>query len=277
MRRAFTLIELLVVIAVIGLLASIVLVNLQGVRERGRMAAGKQFSSHLQSTLGSEAVGIWRFNEGSGATAYDNAGYGNNGSLTNGPAWKTAVECGLDLGACLSFDGADDYVALGDILGFEGFAPYTVSVWINTTTFDGTWRRIVSKHGVVGTREGWLLWIHLGSTRELGFERFVGGVNNGSTFFQSNAMPSGEWAHVVGTFDGSKSRLYLNGSLVATPGTATLGLIDTSVPLAIGRDGGGGSYFGGMADDVAIYASALSTTQVQQLYAEGKDSHLAEQ
>ncbi|MDZ4231980.1 MAG: prepilin-type N-terminal cleavage/methylation domain-containing protein, partial [Candidatus Pacearchaeota archaeon] len=36
MKKGFTLIELLVVIAIIGLIAAIVLVNLQGTRGRGR-------------------------------------------------------------------------------------------------------------------------------------------------------------------------------------------------------------------------------------------------
>ncbi len=34
-------------------------------------------------------VGNWTFDEGSGTTAYDRSGNGNNGTLTNGPTWTT--------------------------------------------------------------------------------------------------------------------------------------------------------------------------------------------
>ena len=39
---------------------------------------------------GSEGlVGFWRFNEGSGTTAFDNSGEGNNATLFNTPSWIT--------------------------------------------------------------------------------------------------------------------------------------------------------------------------------------------
>ncbi|MDP3901046.1 MAG: LamG-like jellyroll fold domain-containing protein, partial [bacterium] len=162
MKKGFTLIELLVVIAIIGLIAAIVLVNLQGTRGRGRAAAGKQFSSSLQNTLGNQAVGIWRFNEGSGSTAYDNSGYGNNGAIT-GAAWKATGECGLDLEGCLQLDGINDWVNIGDpsngILDITG--NLTISLWVNPSNVTG-FRFFVSKNYLgeyeLGLENGDLRW-----------------------------------------------------------------------------------------------------------------------
>ena len=42
------------------------------------------------NALGSEAVGIWKFNEGSGSTAYDESGYENDGSI-NGAIWTDGI------------------------------------------------------------------------------------------------------------------------------------------------------------------------------------------
>ena len=50
-KRGFTLIELLIVIAIIGILASIVLVSLQGVRNRARRASALSSASSVMGEL----------------------------------------------------------------------------------------------------------------------------------------------------------------------------------------------------------------------------------
>ncbi len=57
-------------------------------------------------------VGCWMFDEGSGTTAFDSSGNGNDGTLVLAdgavsPAWVSGK-----YGSALSFDGVDDYVAL---------------------------------------------------------------------------------------------------------------------------------------------------------------------
>jgi prepilin-type N-terminal cleavage/methylation domain-containing protein len=62
--KAFTLIELLVVIAIIGLLSSVVLVSTSGLRDRAEITKIMQWAKSLNSLLGSQAAGIWNFDEG---------------------------------------------------------------------------------------------------------------------------------------------------------------------------------------------------------------------
>lgn len=51
LQRGFTLIELLVVIAIIGILATLILTNIQGVRERARDLRRKSDLSSIQKSL----------------------------------------------------------------------------------------------------------------------------------------------------------------------------------------------------------------------------------
>ena len=95
MHKSFTIIELLVVIAIIGLLASVVLVSMSGVREKARIANALEFSQSVDFALGAYAVGWWDFDEGSGAMAGDKSEYSNNGTI-NGAVYTVDTLLAID-------------------------------------------------------------------------------------------------------------------------------------------------------------------------------------
>ena len=68
-NKAFTLIELLVVIAIIGILAAVVLSNLNSARKKGTYAKYKQLSAQMRT-----AMALYYNNNGT----YYSAGKGNN-------------------------------------------------------------------------------------------------------------------------------------------------------------------------------------------------------
>ena len=78
-------------------------------------------------------------------------------------------------------------------------------------------------------------------------------------------LPVETWYHVAATYDGSEMRLYLNGAEVgsiAKSGSLSRG---RDVPVHIGRSPEGSNYLRGAIDDVRIYSSALSATEISAL------------
>ncbi len=73
--KGFTLIELLVVISIVSLISSIVLSSINSTREKGRIAAGQQFSSSMHHAIGDELIGEWKFENDIATEAVDTSGW----------------------------------------------------------------------------------------------------------------------------------------------------------------------------------------------------------
>jgi hypothetical protein len=93
--------------------------------------------------------------------------------------------------------------------------------------------------------------------------------SNGGMVQSTSSIPTNEWIHVVGTYDGSNVKIYINGSLENTK-SYTQTPATTDQPLAIGRWYGNFNdfYTDGQIDQVRIFSSALTSTQVTELYEE---------
>jgi hypothetical protein len=81
-------------------------------------------------------------------------------------------------------------------------------------------------------------------------------------------VPIGQFTHVVGTWDGTSLRLYINGALNAqrTPGTKP---VDSGCGFSIGGFnlcGYVGQFFNGLIDETSYYSRALTAAEVQALF-----------
>ena len=80
--------------------------------------------------------------------------------------------------------------------------------------------------------------------------------------FASKKLTSNSWSFLAATYDGATLRLYVNGTLAASQ--AKSGAITSSTSqLQIGGDSIYGQYFKGLIDQVRIYNTPLSATQIQ--------------
>jgi len=79
-----------------------------------------------------------------------------------------------------------------------------------------------------------------------------------------------EWTNIVVTDDTSTAKMYINGKLVDEgPGQNTV----ISTNLRFGTRYTNEGYFQGLMDDIRVYEQALSSAEIQKLYAEGAEKH----
>ncbi|MHC4586285.1 MAG: LamG domain-containing protein [Planctomycetota bacterium] len=207
-------------------------------------------------------VGWWRFDEGTGVTAYDSAG--DNYGTIHRATWTTGV-----IGGALDFDGSGDYVVISNEENFDfgSDTDFTICVWIKTTaTFDR--RRIVNK-----SRSGHAPYTGIEFYMDPpGIVHFRPKDNaDKATVMTTTSVNDGFWHFLVGVADRDGDlRIYHNGILEDTASLALVDDINNNVPLAIGRSMDyNGQYFDGTIDDVRIYNRALSAGEIQQLYEDG--------
>ncbi|MFH1392582.1 MAG: LamG domain-containing protein, partial [bacterium] len=203
-------------------------------------------------------VGYWDFNEGQGAVAFDKSANNNDGTIT-GADWTLNGK----FGGALDFEsGSSDYVnaSTGSSLNITG--NITLEAWIkpeSTVVAD-----IIAKWG---TNDSYFLRrtsdkIQMGLDSD-GVEGSIGSATS------NNTAPNGSWTHVVGTWDGSTIRVYLNG--VEDGSTVyTAGIHSNSSPTWIGQNPHPWGPFDGLIDEVKIYPFVLTPAEIKQEYNQGK-------
>jgi hypothetical protein len=92
---------------------------------------------------------------------------------------------------------------------------------------------------------------------------------DGTDHFLTYPVPTediGQWVYLVSVYDGSAWRLYRNGLEVSSRSDDT-GSVSVHGRWAIGANGAGTTrFFQGTIDEIAIYARALSSAEIEADY-----------
>jgi hypothetical protein len=149
--------------------------------------------------------------------------------------------------------GADDPSAGGQL---------TVSVWLYWRGANGNWQGIAGKSFSYTDRR-WILQL-----RDTDGLIQWGGADNANLHIFSTVAPRpDEWQHLVGTCDGTTSRVYLNSAIVGEgPGSFAPGADLANVTLGFGEDRSDyDESFNGLLDEIHILTRAVSSDQVKAL------------
>jgi hypothetical protein len=196
----------------------------------------------------------------SSSLARDLSPTGNNGTIMDNPGRVAGKVEGA-----MQFDGNDEIQA-SDTHSIEGMSALTIAGWFkmdslptqNYSIFgkEQAYRIIITNNGnghlVVATKNN--PWYSPGTT---------------VSWDWSPPVVPNQWYHVVGIYDGSYLKIYLNGVLQGTSAEPISGVIEnTSFPFTIGNAQASTiESFKGTLDDVRVYDRALSITEVGDLYA----------
>jgi hypothetical protein len=208
-------------------------------------------------------VGYWKFDKGSGSTAIDETANNNDGTIIQA-SWVTGK-----YGNALSFDGNRDFVSVESRPSLRITSNITVAAWFKISS-NRSYQMIVSKTDGGGYQLGYdneSLY-----DNKLAFMVYTNGRYQ-HTGIGVSEIAVNTWYHVVGTYDGSRIKLYLNGierasrsvtgNIKDTPDTCVF--IGEEPSLCYPYDWS----FGGVIDEVVIFDQALSALEVHDLYNNG--------
>lgn len=199
-------------------------------------------------------ISHWKFDDGAGAVAVDSVAANN--AAVYGAQWTQGK-----IDQALSFDGIDDYVGIpdSDTLDFDT-DDMSISMWFRTNRYaDQTLMRFRQYD------DDPHLEIYTSTTYgNLGTRAMPG---NAIIAYNAGRVDDGAWHHVAVSLQNGTSggyELFLDGISV---GAATLtGQLKDWVSITVGNNGHSDGYFQGEIDDVRVYASVLTASQVHVLH-----------
>ncbi len=171
------------------------------------------------------------------------------------------------VGAAAQFNGVDQEVELADHPDIRFQRGFSASLWLRLDEYANNARIAWGKAWQQGGLNSYEIYL-TGSSNQLRFNMDAATVGSVDT---DGKFPLGQWFHVVGTYDGDRMRLYLDGRMIDE--TLDVGSPEYDEnPLRVGGDTVGGmpsNHWPGSIDEVRVYDRELTFEEVQLLFEEG--------
>ncbi len=216
----------------------------------GNLGPYSNVASAVTSAANPSLVAAYPFSEGSGTSVADASGHGNTGTIQNA-TWTTSGK----YGRALVFNGTSARVTITDAPSLRLTTGMTLEAWVNPSAPLNGWDDVIYK--------GFDNYYLEASSSNGGLPAigFLSGGTHYESFGTTTISPS-TWTHLAATYDGATLRLYVNGTQ-ASSRPVTGSILTSANPLQIGGDSIYGQYFTGLIDEVRVYNTALSPSQIQ--------------
>ncbi len=207
-------------------------------------------------------VGYWKMDDGSGSTATDSSGNGNNAALDGSTYWRDGKFGGSLLNSFSS--GSDGVITQTAIL--NPLAPnLTVEAWFKVNAYNAThWQTIVEGSGSLNAGTGYYLGFPPASSTNLYWRVGNGTVFDADINYANHGIQVGDWVHVAGTLGPTTAKMYVNGKLVKTDPHTIFNIGYGVYPITIGSlsYATGAHTLDGLIDEVRIYNYERTAQQI---------------
>ena len=152
----------------------------------------------------------------------------------------------------VDFDGVDDFIQLGEPISYT---QHTISTWVKVSDSDAS-KTIIDARDA--NDDG--IRIFLTSAEVVTYQLNTSDITSGS------AISVDEWHHIVGTYDGTTQKLYIDGSLVSSATTSQTISTTTNAEIGSRNFSDRANEFLGKIDELAIFDRALTADEVTAIF-----------
>lgn len=207
-------------------------------------------------SLEDNLVAEYRFDTGAGDTAYDSAG--NNDGAINGATWDSSLK-----GKAINFPNGNGVVSIPNSASLDNSfsgSEVTVSMWLYPRS-GSDWKDYWSINGASG--EVHRMEQSGGGPDSLYFA-LADSTGSKGDIHSDSILETNSWNHVVGVYDGSEMRMYVDGEQVASRSFSfTLG--GTSGNLEFNPSESEDAKI----DNLKIFNNVLNSPQIKTLHNSG--------
>ena len=194
-------------------------------------------------------------------TLYDTSGFGNNGTIVG--SLQINGDSTSPCGSCSMKFNDNSYVKIATPIKQQYSASY--SFWFNMR---GATTQYSAIYCPVNTPNDKGIWLSV-NTENVGLWAFMSGIS--PTYHKvGNSIDNNSWHHAVFVWDNGTSTWYLDGNKYGDSVTWSSSYIDSVDYYSLGDGYTGtnwsGTSFTGSISDFRIYATALSSNDIKQLY-----------
>ncbi len=204
-------------------------------------------------------VGYWRLGEGSGLVACDSSGGSHSGAYQVGTTLGLAGAIAGDPDTAAGFNGSTGWVSVPDSSSLAVGDRFSAEAWVRRGTVSSAENQVIASK-----QDGsWVLMFNSSNQLVLRRSNVADVVASTRTVTDTT-----KWHHAAVTKDGSSVHLYLDGTDVTGP-VANQTMANNTQPLAIGQSSSS-AYSTGAIDEVTIYNTPLTPTQITNHYKAGQ-------
>lgn len=181
---------------------------------------------------------------------------GNNMSLVAGPTFVSSTP------SYFNFDGIDDYGTFNYVYPSQWSEPLTIECWLfvpsSATWSNGFNGNIIGRGSYAGSQ---------GLVRTTSNNIVAMYMRNASTTSQASATITRDaWTYLAGTWDGARTRIYVNGNLINTSGATTPTGVPGTGNWEVARNkafvSNVGNFYTGRISSIRMYSRLLTNDEI---------------